>query len=158
MRVHRGNKATITLTLSEEERALLLSLTDEIVGLLDERDTEPEGAMRDPALLRLLPDAYQDDQDASAEFRRFTEDELAGAKTSDARAVAMAVRDDEVIVLNRDSVRPWLRSITDLRLALAVRLGIREDGDEGDTSPEAEPTQQVYFWLGYLQESLLAAL
>jgi hypothetical protein len=114
--------------------------------------------MRDPALLRLLPDAYQDDQDASAEFRRFTEDELAGAKTSDARTVAMALRGDEAIVLDPESVRPWLRSITDLRLTLAVRLGIREDGDEGDTSQAAEPTQQVYFWLGYLQESLLAAL
>jgi hypothetical protein len=158
MRVHRGNKSTITLTLSDEERALLLGLTDEIVGLLDERDMEPVGAVRDPALLRLLPDAYQDDHEAAAEFRRFTEDELAGAKTSDARTVAMALRGDEAIVLDPESVRPWLRSITDLRLTLAVRLGIREDGDEGDTSQVAEPTQQVYFWLGYLQESLLAAL
>jgi hypothetical protein len=158
MRVNRGNRATISLTLSPEERALILSLTDEIVGLLDERDIGPVGAERDPALARLLPDAYHDDHEASAEFRRFTEDDLAGAKTSDARTVAMAVRGDEAIVLDRDSVRPWLRSITDLRLALAVRLGIREDGDEGDTSLQAEPMQQVYFWLGYLQESLLAAL
>ncbi|MGH2900127.1 MAG: DUF2017 family protein, partial [Solirubrobacteraceae bacterium] len=31
----------------------------------------------DPALLRLLPDAYPEDAEASAEFRRFTTDGLA---------------------------------------------------------------------------------
>ena len=158
MRVHRSQDDTITLTLTTEERTLLHSLTDELVGLFDERDVEPVGTARDPALARLLPDAYHDDPDASAEFRRFTEDELAGAKTSDARGVAMALDGDDGIELTRETVRPWLRSITDLRLALAARLGIREDGDEGDQSPASQPVQQVYFWLGYLQESLLEAL
>jgi hypothetical protein len=39
-----------------------------------------------------------------------------------------------------------------------VRLGVREDGDEGDSSAEAEPARQMYSWLGYLQELILEAL
>jgi len=158
MRVHRSIGGTLTLDLSREERGILHGLTDELVALLDERDIEQPGETRDPALARLLPDAYQGDAAASAEFRRFTEDELAAAKTADARALSMALQAGGPIVLEAETARPWLRSITDLRLALAARLGIRDDGDEGPLGPEAEPTKAVYFWLGYLQESILSAL
>lgn len=158
MRVGHRTYDTITLTLTAEESRLLESLADELVGLLDERDIGPAGTPRDPAVARLLPDAYADDAAASAEFRRFTEDELAGAKTADARGIAAALKDGGPIMLTGETVRPWLRCITDLRLALATRLGIREDGDEGDGSPESAPVKHVYFWLGYLQESLLSAL
>ena len=40
----------------------------------------------DPALARLLPDAYGEDADASAEFRRYTELSLREKKQAQARA------------------------------------------------------------------------
>jgi len=158
MRVGRHANHSITLTLTAEEGRLLHGLTDELVALLDERGIQPADGGRHPALARLLPDAYPGDEEASAEFRRFTEDELAGTKTADARGVAAALQAGGPITLTRETVRPWLRCITDVRLALAIRLGIHEDGDEGDESPESQPVKQIYFWLGYLQESLLSAL
>ena len=56
----------------------------------------------------------------------------------------------------------WLRSFTDLRLALATRLEV-EDGDEDYwlAMPEDDPRSQahdIYEWVGYLQETLVDAL
>ena len=56
----------------------------------------------------------------------------------------------------------WLKSFTDVRLALATRLGVT-DGDEAywDTLGDGDPRTHVYAiyqWVGYLQETLVAAL
>jgi hypothetical protein len=158
MRVRRTPHAHFSLDLSPAERSVLHSLTDELIVLLQNRSVGSTGLPRDPALERLLPSAYRDDDAASAEFRRFTEDELVTAKVADASAVQAAAAGADEIMLDSSSAKPWLRSITDLRLALAVRLGVREDGDEGDGSAEAEPARQMYSWLGYLQELILEAL
>ena len=50
----------------------------------------------DPALHRLFPDAYADDEDASAEFRRFTERSLRDGKLGRAW---LAIREDELAAL-----------------------------------------------------------
>ena len=61
------------------------------------------------------------------------------------------------------STRPhamtWMRSFTDMRLAIATRLGV-EDGDEEywyalpDDDPRAQ-VHDIYDWLGFLQETLV---
>ena len=56
----------------------------------------------------------------------------------------------------------WMRSFTDLRLALATRLGV-EEGDEElwHALPDDDPRAQahdIYEWVGYLQESLVLAM
>ncbi|TAM68676.1 MAG: DUF2017 family protein [Microbacteriaceae bacterium] len=158
MRARHSGRDRIVLEFSNAECVLLASLTDELLALLDERDTVPPGMPSDPAVLRLLPDAYRQDAEAAAEFRRFTQDELITAKRADARAIADAARAGNEVALDRASAIPWLRSLTDLRLVLADRLGIQNDGDEGDDSPEAEPAQQVYLWLGNLQGWILETL
>jgi len=158
MRVRRAGRVSIVVQLSSVERQLLDDLTAELTTLLDARDTMPPGAPGDPALTRLLPDAYREDAEAAAEFRRFTEDELVTAKLADAHTLADTARSDSEITLDRTSVIPWLRTLTDLRLVLAARLGIQHDDDAGDTSAEAEPAQRVYLWLGNLQGWILEAL
>ena len=96
-------------------------------------------------LQRLLPDAYRDDSDDSAEFRRFTERSLTSAKVANAEAVLASlaggrarrdIDDDDVedqdpieVELDPDAVQAWLRTLTDIRLSLAVRLGIETDED-----------------------------
>jgi hypothetical protein len=71
----------VLLVLPEHERALLMDLTRQVVQMLKHGDAA------DPAMVRLLPSAYPDDDEAAAEFRRFTADDLTGRKIAHAQAV-----------------------------------------------------------------------
>ncbi|WP_165986521.1 DUF2017 domain-containing protein [Streptomyces sp. YIM 98790] len=140
----------------------------------------PSEAPDDPALARLFPDAYRgpgeaeqdaDGKERSAEFRRFTEGELRSRKRADSLALvrtldaAAADADDAgvVLTLNPEESRQWLGALNDLRLAIAVRLDIDDEGraDELFELPDehpAKPLVMAYLWLGALQESLLETL
>jgi hypothetical protein len=172
------------------EAELLRSLAAQLVELLhdqaaeprDDRDafealmdfsgptTEPE----DPVLARLFPTAYPDDDEAAAEFRRFTEGALRDGKSRSAVAIIDALEEAGLppeltedglhfdVELDEPTALTWLRSFTDIRLALATRLGIEEGDEEYWLSlPDDDPTAQahdIYEWVGYLQETLVAAL
>ena len=63
------------------------------------------------------------------------------------------------VELDPATAMTWMRSFTDMRLAIATRLGI-EDGDEEHWAslPDDDPRAQVhdiYEWLGFLQETLV---
>lgn len=153
---------------ADEEIAVLIELVDQELTLLSEVNPDaPDDAdlaqagiggsstpPRDPALARLLPDAYRDDAEASSEYRRLTESALVSRKI----AAARTLRDDlgtGVVQLDEDSAQVWLRAINDLRLIIASRLGIEQDDDEGEGD---EVMQDVYRWLGGVQASLLDAM
>ena len=127
------------------------------------RRARDAAAGTDPALVRLLPDAYPDDPAASAEFRRFTADGLAERKSANARIVieSLAQRDGDDPWRSASTRRrptAWLRAITDIRLVLGARLGIVQDGDEGDIHDEESALQRaVYDWLAGVQEFLVLA-
>ncbi|GAB3035528.1 hypothetical protein GCM10027052_11810 [Parafrigoribacterium mesophilum] len=156
----RDRDGTLSARFSAQERAVLLSLAGQVAGLLSDRHT----AGGDPALSRLLPDAYRGDPDAAAEFRRFTEDSLADRKIQNAMVVAdsleaatsSAVPVD--VTLDASMVQSWLRCLTDIRLTVAARLGIDADGDEGGDDDESLMLRDVYDWLGFVQGSLIEAL
>lgn len=101
----------------------------------------------DPVLRRLLPNAYNDEKSAS-EFRRYTEHGLREKKRSHALTVyeALIPQDEdwnadqpidrgsiEIKFIETDAMA-WLGALNDLRLALAVRLGISKEFTEGSTS------------------------
>jgi hypothetical protein len=185
---HRRSGAVIA-TFSGFEADLLRSLASQLVELLhseaavpEDRDpfealmdfTGPTTEPEDPVLRRLFPTAYVDDEEAAAEFRRFTEGTLRDGKAraagtiidvlEDAGLPAELTEDGLVIDVEMDepTAQTWLRSFTDLRLALATRLGI-EDGDEERwyALPDDDPRSQahdIYEWVGYLQETLVGAL
>lgn len=111
----------------------------------------------DPALERLFPVAYPDDPDAAAEFRQYTRSGLVDTKSARAGAVLaalLAARDDGYILLADDEAERWLPVLTDLRLVVAERLGIRNDEDP---VPD-DSLGQVYDWLGSMQGYLIDAL
>ena len=133
----------------------------------------------DPVLRRLLPDAYRDDSGEAAEFRRFTERSLTSAKVANAETVLATLKDaglDETsfdeedaeeqepleVELDAEAVQAWLRTLTDVRLSLAVRLGIETDEDAmllHQSEDEAVLAMaELYDWLGYVQETLVTAL
>jgi hypothetical protein len=132
--------------------------------------TEPD----DPVLARLFPTAYPDDEEAAGEFRRFTEGGLRDSKAQaasliidtleDAGLPAELTEDGLVIDVELDVAQAvsWLKSFTDVRLALATRLGIEdEDDDYWLALPDDDPrthVHDIYDWVGYLQETLVQSL
>ena len=160
--------ALVTARFTPGERELLSSLAGQLVAMLEERAAESPadvlyaqlgigGASApplDPALARLLPDAYRGDAEAASEHRRFTELGLVDRKVANAQAV-IRVLGSEVAVLDDADVQAWLRHLTDLRLVLAARLQIEDDGDEGTGD---EGMLDLYDWLGYLQGTLVEAI
>ncbi|GAA4157828.1 DUF2017 domain-containing protein [Gryllotalpicola daejeonensis] len=162
-RIKSTHDGRVSAEFDHFEREMLTQLTSELIDLLTQTDAGPDAAAdpslpRDPALERLLPDAYRDDEESAAEFRRFTEDDLVALKTGNALSLARAAAASGALVLDEGEVLPWLRAITDLRLALATRLGIESDDDEGSDDPELAPAKAAYWWLGGLQENLIQAL
>lgn len=186
---HRRSRRVIA-TFSGFEADLLRSLAGQLVELLrneaavpdDGRDpleamldfSGPTDAPEDPVLARLFPTAYAEDDEAASEFRRFTE---GGLRDGKARAAAQVIdtleeaglptqlEEDGLMIdveLDEQAAQTWLRSFTDVRLALAVRLGV-EEGDEEvwfslpDDDPRAQ-AHDIFEWVGYLQETLVQAL
>ncbi len=186
---HRRSKRIIA-NFTGFEADLLRSLASQLVELLrneaavprDDRDpfeamldfSGPTAEPEDPVLARLFPTAYPQDEEAAAEFRRFTEGSLRDGKAAAACTVIDGLEEaglpselteDGLMIdveLEPAAAETWMRSFTDLRLALATRLGV-EEGDEAfwHALPDEDPRAQahdIYEWVGYLQETLVEAL
>lgn len=182
----RSRRGRITATFAGHEAAILANLVAQVVELI--RDGAPEPASEpsedslaaligsiessseppeDPILARLFPDAYADDRESAGEFRRYTERGLRDAKVANARVVLESLGDpsyaDRVTVdLGPEESQAWLRALTDVRLALGVRLEVEEDDEaRWEALPDSDPRRamhDVYLWLGFVQESLVHAL
>jgi hypothetical protein len=185
----RGGGAVATFSGFEAD--LLRSLASQLVELLRNEHAVPKGDADpleqlldfsgpttepdDPVLARLFPNAYPDDPEAAGEFRRFTEGGLRDHKASSAVAMIESLEeaglpselDENGLVVDVELTAAdglgWLKSFTDIRLALATRLGIEADEDEDDwlALPEDDPrlhVYEIYQWVGYLQETLVEAL
>ncbi|WP_028652608.1 DUF2017 domain-containing protein [Nocardioides halotolerans] len=186
---HRRSKRLIA-TFTGFEADLLRSLAAQLVELLRNEaavprdDVDPLEAMMDfsgpttepddPVLARLFPTAYPHDEEGAAEFRRFTEGTLRDGKARAAVTIIDGLEEAGLppelteeglmidVELDEPTAEVWMRSFTDLRLALATRLEVQE-GDEGywHSLPDDDPRAQahdIYEWVGYLQETLVQAL
>jgi hypothetical protein len=182
----RGSAGHTKATFGVDEARVLRSLIGELIELL--RDGQPlhtpgrddddmfaalVGQLGSPeppeddVLARLFPNAYADDEDAAGEVRRFTEPGLRNAKVANAELVLESLGDPEyadrvTVTLEPDGAQAWLRTLTDLRLALGTRLGVEQDDeDRWSHLPLEDPSRHVYgvyTWLGYLQETLVNTL
>jgi hypothetical protein len=148
---------TVSAKFEPEEADALAILAGQVATLVADRSEYAN----DPAVLRLLPDAYPDDEEASAEFHRFTADDLARRKVANATAVAAslveAARASKATTVKLDppTAQAWLRTLTDIRLTIAARLGF----DDEEAGPTEDPLLlDVYDWLGFVQESLVSAV
>ena len=154
------------------ETELLGDLATQVVELLDEETELPEdrllaavgiggsdGPSSDPAIARLLPNAYPDDENASQEFRYLTENSLVSRKVANARLLRDSLQEGTEVKLGPDAVQAWLRTLADIRLIIASRLGIEHDGDEGRADSDDDiMMHDVYAWLAMVQGSLVDAL
>ena len=186
MRFRKARGGGVTADVEPVEGALLTQCASDLLALLaddetddedaDEQDplaalvgmpTGPVEAPDDPALRRLLPDAYgDDDPEASREFRRYTDADLrAGKRACAGTVLATLPPEGGRLALDRDQADAWLGCLNDLRLVLGTRLEVTEDLDPEDAVTRAagddDPRLQalhVYGWLGWLQESLISCL
>ncbi|MBG6107152.1 DUF2017 domain-containing protein [Frigoribacterium sp. CG_9.8] len=157
MKAFRRSRHQFVAVFSADEAGTLSLLASQLSDLLENRSSYDS----DPALLRLLPDAYPDDAEASAEFRRFTADDLAVRKSANARRIvadlapAIGVTSATVVKVDAQAAQAWVRSLTDIRLTIAARLGIETDDDveSGDAV-----VRDLYDWLGFVQGSLVECL
>ncbi|MGA4862042.1 MULTISPECIES: DUF2017 domain-containing protein [Streptomyces] len=174
--------------LDEVEISILRSLAVQLLELIGPGEVPPKGEdplaelfregpsepPADPALARLFPDAYGDGDDelraASAEFRRYTENDLRARKREDALAVVRSLDlldaaggRGAVLELTADEARHWLGALNDLRLTIGTRLEVKDD-DENEALyrlPDSDPRKPMvmaYLWLGALQETLVETL
>lgn len=166
----------LVLRADEVERAILADVVTQLAEFVEpDHDPDEDPLARlvgidpdaerpdDPALARLFPDAYADDEEAAAEFRRFTERSLREGKLANARTVLDTLgRSGSKVTISDAEAQAWLGTLNDLRLTLGSRLGVEEDNHHVFAAlPESHPafaTYQVYDWLTYLQESLVRAL
>jgi hypothetical protein len=120
----------------------------------------------DPALARLLPDAYREDDDAAAEYRRLMDGDLRVQKASalqrvldDLSSAGSQHGDGQRFELPEDAVTPWLYALTDVRLTLGTRLEVSEDweADLGRLDPDSPQFAgfAVYDWLSWLQNAII---
>jgi hypothetical protein len=143
----------VHLGLAEHERTLIGDLARQVVGLVEGGDDQ------DPALARLLPDGYTGDDEAAAEFRRLTADDLGQAKVRNAQTVLETLSQDRRQVLSPEAIQAWLRTLTDIRLTLGSRLGVTADGfDRVSPDPQVQLMRDIFDWLGYVQEALVRAI
>jgi hypothetical protein len=200
---HRLRRGSVAVRLEDAERALLASLLDDVAALLEPddaaehpgagdraEDLDPwqqfEASMRvdppsDPAVARLLPDGHRDDAEAAQSYRRLTEPGLRQAKRSALQRAASALRRSSPVVLTTEEALALLKGLTDVRLVLAERIGLRTDEDathlhlhlaelagragagaEGRQLSEAEQRwahlASIYEALTWWQEELVAAV
>lgn len=173
----RRTRKGVTVTFGEDER-WLRHVLGEMLELLGDDDEPGNGldgdplaaavgigtstsAPSDPALARLFPDGYSDDEEASADFRRYTEPGLRSAKRAAVRT-ALATLSPEKVVLGDEQADAWLRALNDTRLVLGQRLGVTEEWEAllaslGQDDPRLALVL-VYDRLTYLQETLVQAL
>ena len=179
----RRTRRGVVVTFDEVEASLLRHLVGEVRELLVDGDEppsaaapttglptdaelvaltglgEPAGAQApgDPALARLLPDAYRDDPGAAGEFRRLTESSLRRDKVSAADRLLATLPGDGSgeVRLDAELTETWLSTINDVRLALGTRLEVSEEMAEPDPDDPDAPAYVVYLWLTELQGVLI---
>ena len=165
----------VVLRVDQVERGLLMSVARQVMDLVEPAEASPDqdplaaqlgwvdgdvGISDDPAVARLLPDAY-DDPDDAREFRRFTENDLRQSKLQHAMTVVEEIErsGEKVAVTSTDS---WLGLLNDARIAIGTRIQISEDNHEELAElPDDDPRSglfHVYDWLTFLQESLVRCM
>jgi hypothetical protein len=192
----KAGRGRVKVALAAVERELLARLLDDVAGLLAESaDTAAQASAtspgdsdwavleaalsapppQDPAVARLLPDGNRDDPELAQGFRRLTEHGLRERKRGGLSLAAAALRRPEPVVLDRSEAGALLKGLTDVRLVVAERLGLRTDEDTerlhdalrdaAHSSDRGEPAEEdwigaaaIYDALTWWQESLVSAL
>jgi Domain of unknown function (DUF2017) len=150
-RVKRSRLGGYVVRLPSAEREVLGSVPPMLRSLLLEPDRD------DPALRRLFPAAFLDDERAAAEFDEVVRDDLLGQRLAAIETLERTVGSDR---LTEEELSAWLAAVNDVRLVLGVRLAVTEESTpaEFESDPETERAYALYSYLSYLEEEMVEAL
>lgn len=142
----RARGSVIEVKVDRREREALLQIVDRVLPMVD-----------DSALA--TPRAYVDDV-LEAEFRRLSGPDLDDTRAVDLEVLRSTLRTQGPIELSEDQAWSWLRMLNVLRLALAERLGLAEDGweDRFSQRQHRRPPLATLHLLSWIQEELVESL
>jgi hypothetical protein len=142
----------IPLRLNATEAGILRDLVEQMRALVKETDAT------DAVRARLFPDAYEDAEDSEA-YRDLTGGDLSAAKLEalDRVAESLGKRGPTKAHLTEEDAEAWVRTLTDMRLAIGTRLEVTEAtmNLEPDPDDPAFAPLHTLHWLGWLQEQIL---
>jgi hypothetical protein len=147
-RIRRTRKGDFELRIPSQEREILAALPSRLRELLGSDD---------PAVGRLFPPAYEDDPARQADYENLVRGDLTAQRLRSLEIMEETLRSDR---LDEDQVAAWLGALNDLRLVLGTKLDVDEDMDPDDVSEtdEQAPAYALYFYLGWLEEQIVAEL
>lgn len=150
--VERTKEGDFELQISQGERDLLKGIPVQLRDLLENGDRE-----RDPALLRLFPDAYRDDPERSSEYSEMVGGELRSGRLS---AAAVMERTIDAERLSEEEITAWLSSINDVRIVMGTRLDVTEEtrAEDFEGDEDRGGAFAVYLYLTYLEDHIVTAL
>lgn len=155
MNVSRSGDAVL-LELDESEAGLMRGLLTEMRSLMG-----AEASRSDPVIGRLMPAAY-DDPAEQKKYEEILGDSLRTVKLDALRVVDEAIGPDGAVntSITEEDAPSWLGVLTDMRLAIATRVGVTEEimAAEIDPSHPDAPALSVIHWLGWLQESMVESI
>lgn len=148
----RAKRGNVRVVFDEPEAELLRQLLGELREILGSEDRA------DTVVGRLFPPAYEGAAD-EAEYRDLADDSLRREKQLGVERVSQAVGDDggATVTIGRDELDAWLPVLTDMRLAIGMRLDVDEarmSRPVEASEPDAFPLS-VLHWLGWITEELI---
>ena len=169
-RTRRGVEANLEAAEAGVIAALCRELTDLVeggpTGAAAPSDEQP--APGDAVRRRLFPRAYLDptEEEAEAEWQRLVHGDLVDGRRAALETVGRTLahstqhKDRYELVLSDEEAEAWLVVLNDARLALGTVLDVTEATDPSAFDPDHPDAGSfaVYWWLGLVQEHLVAAL
>lgn len=144
----RTSEGTFTVAIDETEQQVLGDLVVQMRSLL---------STDSPALARLFPPPYGDDEERNAGYAA-----LAGAELVERRLAALEVIEDTLGAeeLTEEQLGTWMRSINDVRLVLGTILDVSDDDEPtgAHADDDTAALHATYSYLGYLLERIVDAL
>ncbi len=142
----RRSDGTFDVLLSEDERRVIGELTGQLRELL---------ATDSPALARLFPPPYGDDEERNQGYAALAGAELFEGRLQRLEAVAEQL---DAATLDEAQLSDWMRSINDVRLVLGTLLDIDDDHRPPPADSDAAAMYAAYEYFGYLLERIVRAL
>jgi len=150
----RGGSDSLKIKLNAEEAALLRQVVGEITDVI-------AGEEATPVHERLFPDAFEDPEETK-KYNTLIRDELKSNKLRALTAMRETLGDSGRVnaTLSTSEAHLWLTALTDIRLAIGIRLDVSEDdmGREPDPDDPDGLALLVLHWLGWLQETMVENL
>lgn len=172
MRIAPNSSAFARLQFDDTEQQILTRVVDDTITLLasrsDGESSDPLAKLvgiedlerpSDPALLRLLPDSDSENPEASAEFRRYTENDIREGKIANLRTILFTLSRTSPVIIGRDEAHAWMIGLNDVRLVITSRLGIVTEEDmqelydsEDEIGDDQAALLSIYDFLSWAQE------